>query len=114
MPDWIAWPGQAWLIVPGRAVPDGADMPLTPPEATIGVAQTYVADCLAELGQNDLLGVGNTEPAIRDLELFRLAIGVPQVWVYGESYGTPFAQQYATAIHDVTRRWWIFRGAMER
>ena len=29
---------------------------------------------------------------------FREAIGAPKVWIYGESYGTQFAQQYATAF----------------
>jgi pimeloyl-ACP methyl ester carboxylesterase len=79
---------------------DSADMGLADPAAAKAVAQGYVADCLAELGPTDLLGLVGTEVAIADLEAFRQAIGAPQVAIYGESYGTQFAQSYATAYPD--------------
>jgi pimeloyl-ACP methyl ester carboxylesterase len=44
--------------------------------------------------------VVNTDVAIQDSEAFRQAIGAPKVWLYGESYGTQFAQTYATAYPD--------------
>src|SRR5690606_31731819 len=36
--------------------------------------------------------------AIEDLEVFRQIIGDEKFWLYGESYGTQFAQTYA-AVH---------------
>jgi pimeloyl-ACP methyl ester carboxylesterase len=77
---------------------DSADLVVTDPDGAIAAAKTYVADCVAELKPKDLLGVVGTEQAIRDLEAFRLAIGDPKVWLYGESYGTQFMQEYATAF----------------
>ncbi len=74
-----------------------ADMSVTDPSAAIGVAQSYVADCIAEIQDQDLLAFVDSQQAIRDIEAFRQAIGAPKVWVYGESYGTQFAQEYATA-----------------
>lgn len=80
---------------------DTADLP--PDETAIATAQTYVTDCLKEMKNGDLLPYVDTEQAIRDLEVFRQALGAPQVWVYGESYGTQFAQQYATAFPQAVR-----------
>jgi len=77
---------------------DVADMPVDQADATIATAKQFVTDCVAELKSRDLLAVVDTTQAIRDLELFRAAIGGPKVWIYGESYGTQFAQQYATAF----------------
>ncbi len=79
-----------------QAVFDTADLPLT--QKAVQRARAYVRDCIAELTRPELLGVVNTDQAIRDLEVFRLAIGVPKVWIYGESYGTQFAQAYATTF----------------
>ena len=53
---WVA--GSRIVDCAGRGGMDEAEMPLTPPAATIGAAQTCVADCLAALGPNDLLGAG--------------------------------------------------------
>ncbi len=68
------------------------------PDEAIAIAKTYATDCPAEFKSRDLLAFLDTEQAIRDLELFRQAIGSPRVWLYGYSYGTQFAQQYATAF----------------
>ncbi len=82
---------------------DRAEMSVDDPDAAIAAARTYVADCQAEMRTTDLLQVVDTEQAIRDVEEFRQAIGAPKVWVYGESYGTQFAQVYATAFPDAVQ-----------
>jgi pimeloyl-ACP methyl ester carboxylesterase len=79
---------------------DRADMALARPDAAVAAAKTYVTDCMAEMKGPDLLRVVDTEQAIRDVEMFRKAIGGPKIWVFGESYGTQFVQQYATAFPD--------------
>jgi len=80
-----------------QATFDSADLSVDAPDAAIETAKGFVNDCMAELKSRDLLPYVATEQVIRDLELFRAAIGAPKVWVYGESYGTQVAQQYATA-----------------
>lgn len=60
----------------------------------------FVGDCVTESGKADLLPYLATDRAIRDLEAFRQAIGAPKIWLYGESYGTQFAQEYAAAYPD--------------
>ncbi len=77
---------------------DSAALTLDEGEAALAAAQGFVKDCLAELEDPALLSVVDTEQAIHDLEQFRQAIGGPKVWIYGESYGTQVAQQYATAF----------------
>ena len=66
--------------------------------ATVAAAETFTNACLAELGSTDLLPYLSTREAIEDLELFRQALGDDKFWLYGESYGTQFAQTYA-AVH---------------
>ena len=48
-------------------------------------------------GGIDKLRFFGTRQAIQDLELFRRYIGDEQFWLYGESYGTQFAQAYSVA-----------------
>lgn len=81
-----------------QGVFDAADLSVARPDAAIAAARTYAGDCVAELKSPDLLPFVDTEQAIRDLEQFRLALGAPKVWIYGESYGTQFAQQYAATF----------------
>jgi pimeloyl-ACP methyl ester carboxylesterase len=81
-----------------QAIFDTAETSIKQPEAAIAIAKAYATDCPAELKSRELLPFVDTEQAIRDVELFRQAIGGPQVWIYGESYGTQFAQQYAAAF----------------
>ncbi len=81
-----------------QAAFDSTDLSVNDPDAAIAAAKTFVADCMAELKSNDLLPYVDTEQAIRDMEMFREAIGGPKVWMYGESYGTQFAQQYAATF----------------
>jgi len=68
------------------------------PDEAITIAKRYATDCPAEFKLPGLLNFLDTEQAIRDLEMFRQAIGSPKIWIYGASYGTQFAQQYATAF----------------
>jgi pimeloyl-ACP methyl ester carboxylesterase len=77
---------------------DRVDMSLDDPEAAKTAARTYVADCIAELDRPELLPFVASDQAIRDSEAFRQMIGAPKVWIYGESYGTQFAQAYAAAF----------------
>ncbi len=75
---------------------DIAPASLSDPDAVLATAKTYVTDCTAEMDADPLLPVVNTDQAIRDSEAFRLKIGAPKVWLYGESYGTQLVQAYAT------------------
>lgn len=74
---------------------DSARFSLSDPEGAILEARAYARDCVAETGESDLVPFLGTDQAIRDAEAFRLAVGAEKVWVYGESYGTQFAQTYA-------------------
>jgi pimeloyl-ACP methyl ester carboxylesterase len=58
-------------------------------------ASTFVSGCVNELGSPKLLPFIGTKQAIEDLELFRKIIGDQKFWLYGESYGTQYAQTYA-------------------
>jgi pimeloyl-ACP methyl ester carboxylesterase len=79
---------------------DSATTSLADPEGAKTAARTYVADCIAEMGRDDLLPFVGSDQAIMDLEAFRLAIGAPKIWLYGESYGTQFVQGYASQFPD--------------
>jgi pimeloyl-ACP methyl ester carboxylesterase len=65
------------------------------PEAAVAAAKTFAESCVAETPHAGLLSHLSTDEAVQDLEDFRKAIGAPKVWLYGESYGTQFAQVYA-------------------
>ena len=77
-----------------------AQSSISKPDEAIAIAKAFATDCPAEFKPraHALLDVLDTEQAIRDLEMFRQAIGGPMVWIYGASYGTQFAQQYASAF----------------
>lgn len=64
---------------------------------TLAAAQTFAQDCQTEMGNPELLGYINTDQAVQDLEAFRQLAGDPMIWLYGESYGTQYAQTYAAA-----------------
>jgi pimeloyl-ACP methyl ester carboxylesterase len=88
-----------------QGVFDMTEISVDRPDEAIAAAKTFATDCTAQLKSRDLLGFVDTEAAIRDLEDFRQKIGAPKVWIYGESYGTQFSQQYAmvfpTAVKGV-------------
>jgi pimeloyl-ACP methyl ester carboxylesterase len=67
-------------------------------EAALGeTARTFAEDCVDEMGDPALLPFLGTDQAVQDLEAFRVAVGDDTFWLYGESYGTQFAQTYAAA-----------------
>ncbi len=79
-----------------------SDRPVTA-EGEAGVlaaARTFAVDCQTEMGSPELLSYIGTEQAVRDLEAFRVAAGEPKMWLYGESYGTQYAQTYAAAYPE--------------
>jgi pimeloyl-ACP methyl ester carboxylesterase len=63
--------------------------------------QSFVDDCVAEAGvaEGDL-PYYSTVQAVEDLEAFRTYLGVDQLHLYGESYGTQYVQTYAAAHPD--------------
>ncbi|MCU0802300.1 MAG: alpha/beta hydrolase [Rhodobacteraceae bacterium] len=96
-------PDHGFSCVDAMVAYDAADLPLSDPDAAIATARTFVEDCLAAIPDQDLLKSVNTDQAIRDIEAFRLAIGKPKLWLYGESYGTQFVQEYATAFPNAVK-----------
>jgi pimeloyl-ACP methyl ester carboxylesterase len=58
-------------------------------------ASTFSADCTNEVSDPSILPYLGTAQAVEDLELFRSLIGDELFWLYGESYGTQYAQTYA-------------------
>lgn len=68
--------------------------------ALLHTARSFAEDCVAEMGNPDFLPYLGTAQAIEDLEMFREAMGVEKFWLYGESYGTQYAQTYAAAHPD--------------
>jgi pimeloyl-ACP methyl ester carboxylesterase len=73
-------------------------------EALAAAAETFAADCVAEMGDAEMLGFLSTAQAIEDLEAFRAALRYENLVLYGESYGTQFAQTYAAAHPDRVQR----------
>ncbi len=67
----------------------------------IDQAKTFAQDCVNEIGIDPgFLPFYGTNQAVEDLDLFRQAIGDDKIWLYGESYGTQYAQEYAAAHPD--------------
>lgn len=67
-------------------------------KALKSTASTFVSDCVSELTNPELLPYLGTKQAVEDLEIFRQIIRDDKFWLYGESYGTQYAQTYA-AVH---------------
>ena len=61
---------------------------------------TFASDCVDELGNTELLPYLGTKQAVEDLELFRQIIVDEKFWLYGESYGTQYAQTYAAKYSE--------------
>ena len=57
----------------------------------------FVNACIAELKSTTLLPYVGTSQAVEDLAAFRERLGSPNIRIYGESYGTQYAQTYAAA-----------------
>ena len=64
-------------------------------------ARTFSRDCVKETGAApSRLASYATRQAVEDLELFRAWLKADDLHLYGESYGTQFAQAYASAHPD--------------
>lgn len=63
-------------------------------------AETFSTDCVNEVSDPSLLPYLGTKQAVEDLEIFRQLVGDETFWLYGESYGTQYAQTYASAHSD--------------
>jgi pimeloyl-ACP methyl ester carboxylesterase len=64
-------------------------------------ARTFAEDCVAEAGVAEAdLPLYATTQAVEDLEAVREHLGVDKLHLYGESYGTQFAQYYAASHPD--------------
>lgn len=77
-----------------------SDWDATTPEGEaimMQTASTFSIECVAEMGNPEILPYLGTEQAVEDLDAFRQAIGDEKIWLYGESYGTQYAQTYAAA-----------------
>ena len=78
------------------------------PTVSAGEAIAYAADsarfaraCIRESGVDPAtLSIYSTRQAVEDLEAFRRWLGASSIDLYGESYGTQYAQQYALAHPD--------------
>jgi pimeloyl-ACP methyl ester carboxylesterase len=71
-------------------------------ESTEG-ARRFAETCLAELSKTADVRHYTTTDAVADLDAVRAAIGAEKINVYGGSYGTRVAQQYAKTFPQRTR-----------
>ena len=70
-------------------------------EAYAADTEQFVADCVAETGvPADEFQYYSTKQAVEDLEVFRAWDGADKLILYGESYGTQYAQEYTAAHPD--------------
>ncbi len=65
--------------------------------AVKAAARTFAAACVTEMGSPATLPYLGTAQAVEDLEAFRQLVDDERLWLYGESYGTQYAQTYAAA-----------------
>jgi len=63
-------------------------------------ARSFSENCVNELSNPELLPFLGTEQAVEDLEYFRQLFDEEKILLYGESYGTQFAQTYAAKYLD--------------
>jgi pimeloyl-ACP methyl ester carboxylesterase len=68
--------------------------------ALVAAARDFSTTCVAEMGSPANLAFYGTEQAVEDLDLLREALRTPKIHLYGESYGTQYAQTYAAAHPD--------------
>lgn len=67
----------------------------------IQTAHTFADDCVKEMDVDaTTLPYYGTNQAVADLDTFRAAIGDEKLWLYGESYGTQYAQTYTANYPD--------------
>jgi pimeloyl-ACP methyl ester carboxylesterase len=65
--------------------------------AVKNAARTFSQTCVSEMGNPNSLPYLGTQQAVEDLERFRQLMQDDKFWLYGESYGTQYAQTYAAA-----------------
>jgi pimeloyl-ACP methyl ester carboxylesterase len=58
-------------------------------------ARKFAQDCFNEMSNPEILPYLGTNQAVEDLEYFRTLMRDNKFWLYGESYGTQYAQTYA-------------------
>jgi pimeloyl-ACP methyl ester carboxylesterase len=63
-------------------------------------AKAFARDCVTEMGATPLLAFLGTAQAVEDLDAFRQVMQEDKFWLYGESYGSQYAQTYAVAHPD--------------
>ena len=68
--------------------------------AFLANARTFSNECVTEMGNPEILPFMGTAQAVEDLEIFRSVMRDDKFWLYGESYGTQYAQTYAAAHAD--------------
>ena len=68
--------------------------------AVKAAARTFSQACTSEMGHPDILPYLGTQQAVADLDRFRQLMQDDKFWLYGESYGTQYAQTYAAAHGD--------------
>lgn len=76
---------------------DGRGLTRQQERALKKAARTFAEDCVEGLTNPELLPYLGTKQAVEDLEYLRQLVGDEKFWLYGESYGTQFAQTYAAA-----------------
>lgn len=70
-------------------------------QALIAAARTFAKDCVEEARfDTTALPYYSTVQSVEDLDVFRKTIGDDRLWLYGESYGTQYAQTYTAAHPD--------------
>jgi pimeloyl-ACP methyl ester carboxylesterase len=69
-------------------------------ETLATASKDFVSSCLTEMGSPDILPYLGTSQAVADLEAFRQTMGYEDMTLYGESYGTQVAQEYAATFGD--------------
>lgn len=77
-----------------------ADWDATTPRgeaALVETARTFSNNCVAEMWNPGILPYLGTMQAVEDLDILRQLLGDEKIWLYGESYGTQYAQTYAAA-----------------
>ena len=75
-------------------------------------AAAFATACTQEAPSSALLPFMGTDQATEDLESFRVALGSPSIWLYGESYGTQYGQIYAAA-HPTSLKGLIIDGVVD-
>ncbi len=76
--------------------------------AYAAASKTYAHDCIEETGVDpSALPYYSTRQSVEDLEAFRVYLKADKIDLYGESYGTQYAQTYAAAHPNRVRSLYI-------